>query len=270
MTRRVLIVDDEALARDRLRDLLAELDEFEIVGECERGDAAVEAIGTLAPHIVLLDVQMPGLDGFDVLDGVADTVAPELMPIVIFVTAYDQYAIRAFEASALDYLQKPVARHRLATALDRAGRQLDLRDAASVGARPDAKPTTMPGLAGLRAATRATRGYATRFAVKRGDAVQFVRPEEIDWIDAAGNYVRLHVRGGVSMLRSTIGEIEARLDPHRFLRIHRSAIVNLDRVTKIESFTHGEYVLVAADGARLRSSRAHSARLRELVRTGVD
>jgi two-component system LytT family response regulator len=251
VTRRVVIVDDEALARDRLRDLVAEQEGYTVVGECDRGDTAVAAIESLAPDIVLLDIQMPGIDGFDVVEAVMDVVPAERMPAVVFVTAYDEYAIRAFEANALDYLQKPVGRARLAQALDRARRQIDLHEA-------------------LRSARQAGRRYTTRFAVRRNDVVQFVRAEVIDWIDAAGNYVRLHSSGAVHMLRSTISDLEARLDPQRFLRVHRSAIVNLDRVTRVEPFTHGEYILIIADGARVRSSRAYSGRLRDLVHGGME
>jgi two-component system LytT family response regulator len=250
VTRTVLIVDDEALARDRLRDLIAEHDTMRVVGECDRGDAAVDAISTLAPDIVLLDIQMPGMDGFEVLDAVLDVVPVERMPAVIFVTAYDEYAIRAFEANALDYVQKPVARARLAQSLERAERQLDLQ--------------------AFRSARQMVRGYTTRFAVRRDDIVHFVRAETVDWIDAAGNYVRLHAGGTAYMVRSTMADIESRLDPKHFARVHRSAIVNLNRITRIEPFTHGEYVLIVADGARLRSSRAYSARLRDLIHTGME
>lgn len=252
MKRRVLVVDDERLARGRLVDLLAEFDDVVLAGESDSGRAATADTLELTPDIVLLDVKMPGLDGFGVVEALEKSLAPDALPIIIFVTAFDEYAIQAFEASALDYVQKPVSRARLAKALERAIRQLDQRD-------------------GARAAGRTARppAPATRFAVSRGDVTQLVRPDEIDWIDAAGNYVRLHVRGTVFMLRSPIGDFEAKLDPRRFLRIHRSTIVNLDRVTKIEPFTHGEHVVVTADGARLRSSRAHSARLRTLLRSGI-
>jgi two-component system, LytTR family, response regulator len=211
MTRRVLIVDDEPLARERMRQLLAAFDQLTIAGECAGGDAAIEAIIAAAPDIVFLDVQMPGLDGFDVL--------------------------AAFEVAALDYIQKPIARNRLDMAISRAISQLELREAA-------------------------------RFAVKRGFATQFVRTDDIDWIDAAANYVRLHVARTAFMLRATMTEAEDHLDARHFVRVHRSAIVNLDRVVKVEPFTHGEFVVVVADGSRLRTSRAHSGRLRELLRQG--
>jgi two-component system LytT family response regulator len=252
MRRRVLVVDDERLARERLADLLAEFDDVVLVGESDSGRAAITATLELRPDIMLLDVKMPGLDGFGVVEALEKALAADAQPIVIFVTAFDQYAIQAFDASALDYLQKPVSRARLAKALERAVRQLAQRDGAKAAGQPTPPPTP-----------------ATRFAVSRGDVTQLVRPDEIDWIDAAGNYVRLHVRGAAYMLRSPISDFEVKLDPQHFLRIHRSTIVNLDRVAKIEPFTHGEYVVVTADGTRLRSSRAHSARLRDLLRSGV-
>jgi two-component system LytT family response regulator len=159
-------------------------------------------------------------------------------------------------------LQKPVSRSRLAKAVARGRQQLELREAARAAARSDK---------GALAATEGTTAdpYVTRFAVRRGGVARFVRSDEVDWIDSAGNYVRLHVRGTTYMLRCTIGGIEARLDPRHFARIHRSAIVNLDRVAKLERFAHGEHVVVVSDGTRLRSSRAHSARLRTFLRSGI-
>ena len=271
MTRSVLLVDDEALARDRLKDLIAEHEGFTVVGECDRGDAAVTMIAALDPDVVFLDIQMPGLDGFDVLDAILDLVPEEQIPAVVFVTAYDDYAVRAFEANALDYLQKPVARSRLAQSLDRVRRQLELREAAlATATRAGGAVTPVSPSAALRSARQVTRGYTTRFAVRRDDNVHFVRAEAIDWIDAAGNYVRLHIGGATFMLRSTIGDIEARLDPQHFLRVHRSAIVNLNRVTRVEPFTHGEHIVIVADGARVRSSRGYSGRLRNLVHNGME
>jgi two-component system, LytTR family, response regulator len=270
VTRRIVIVDDEALARDRLRDLIAEHEGFTVVAECDRGEAAVNAIGTLDPDIVFLDVRMPGLDGFDVLDAALDVVPAEKMPVVVFVTAYDDYAVRAFETNALDYLQKPVARPRLTQSLDRARRQLELREAHATIASQNETGTDLPQSAALRFARQASRGYPTRFAARHGDVVYFVRAAAIDWIDAAGNYVRLHTGGTTHLLRSTISDLETRLDPRHFVRVHRSTIVNLDRVTRIEPFTHGEYILILSDGARVRSSRGYSARLREFVHSGME
>jgi two-component system LytT family response regulator len=260
MSRRVLIVDDEQLARVRLRDLLAEFDGLSVCGECANGNAAIEAVTSLAPEIVFLDVQMPGLDGFDVLAALDDTIEPLAMPQIIFVTAYDRYAIRAFEVSALDYLQKPVSRARLAKAIKRATDELDLRDAAHSARRPDDAP--------VASELPPAGGYVSRFIVKRRGVSEFLRAEDVDWIDGAGNYVRLHAKGVAHMLRMTMSDCEARLDPRQFVRVHRSAIVNLDRIVRIEPFTHGEHVIVVSDGARLRSSRAHGTRLRDLIRAG--
>jgi len=269
--RRVLIVDDEPLARGRIRDLLSEREDVMVIGESADGQAAVVDTAQLEPDILLLDVQMPAMDGFEVVDAITDIANGSRAPIVIFVTAYDQYAIRAFDAMALDYLRKPVSRARLDAALGRAIAQLDLLERAErashsvFGGDRDARETTRA----LRHTAGTDAGHASRFAVRDKDVVRFVQPSEIDWVDAAENYVRLHAGGKAYLLRSPIGAFEARLDPRHFMRVHRSAIVNLDRVHRIEPFARGEFVLVLTDGTRLRSSRAYGARLRQLVRDGV-
>lgn len=263
-----MIVDDEPLARDRLRDLLALRDDIIVVGAAASGDEAVRAVAQLKPDIVLLDVQMPGMDGFDVVEALADVLDDSRMPFIVFVTAHDEYAVRAFEVSAVDYVRKPVSRARLDQALSRAIDRLELGDLVEEfrdGEGERARST----VSALRLAAETPVPYASRFVVRRGEELRFVKPDEIDWIDAAANYVRLHVRGTAYLLRSPISAFERRLDPSRFVRIHRSAIVNLDRIQKIEPFSHGEYIVVTADGIRLRSSRAHSARFRALVRTGI-
>ena len=262
MRRRVLIVDDEALARERMCQLLAAFDQLVIAGECANGTAAIDAVAALNPDIVFLDVQMPRVDGFDVLAALDDRVDVVEMPLIIFVTAFDEYATKAFEVAALDYLRKPVSRRRLGVAVSRAINQLDLRDSARAADRAPYQP-----VAEIEPTTAHT--YATRFVVQRGDISHFVRPSEIDWIEAAANYVRLHVAGTAYMVRATMADVDSRLDPRQFVRVHRSAIVNLDRLVRVEPFTHGEYVVVVAGGTRLRSSRAHSGRLRELLRKGV-
>jgi two-component system, LytTR family, response regulator len=229
---RALIVDDEPLARDRIRDLLASDAEVEVAGECGDGVAAVEAIRALGPDLVFLDVQMPERGGFDV---VAE-IGTDRMPVVVFVTAYDDYALKAFEAHALDYILKPFDEARFRGALARA-----------------------------KAHVRAARGtrprFLTRLMVKSGDRFVFVKDDEIDWIEADGNYVRLHATGGEHLLRETIRGLEARLDPERFLRIHRSTIVNLDRVREIHPLFHGEYRVVLSDGTKLTLSRGYRDRL---------
>lgn len=269
----VLIVDDEPLARDRLRDLVAARDDVTVVGDAASGEAAVRDVARLAPEIILLDVQMPGMDGFDVVEALADLTDESRMPFIIFVTAYEGYAVRAFEVSAIDYLRKPVSRARLDEALDRAIDRIELTELAAASttdaSTADAADRARATVDALRRAAQTPASYPSRFVVRRGDQLQFITPDDIDWIDAAGNYVRLHVRGAACMLRTPLGAFEGRLDPQRFVRVHRSAIVNLDRVRKIEPFAHGEYVLLMSDGVRLRSSRAHSARLRAIVRTGI-
>jgi two-component system LytT family response regulator len=258
--RKVLIVDDERLARDRLRDLLATFDMLMIVGECGTPESAIDAVVALRPEIVFLDVRMPRLDGFDVLAALEGKVAPEEMPVVIFVTAYDSYAMRAFEARALDYLQKPISRARLGKSVQRATEQLDFRASLYTSSSGVAKDST---------SAAKTEDHATRFAVRRGDVSSFLKTHDIDWIDAAGNYVRLHAGGNKYLVRITLGRCEARLDPRQFIRVHRSVIVNLNRVAKVKPLTHGNYLIVTSDGTRLRSSRAYSWRVRELLRAGI-
>jgi two-component system LytT family response regulator len=267
----VLIVDDEPLACSRLRDLLTERQDVVVVGESADGQAAVLDTARLEPEVLLLDVQMPVMTGFDVVDAITDIATGWRAPVVIFVTAYDQYAVRAFDAMALDYLRKPVSRARLDAAMDRAVDQLDIRELAESASKSVVADGTDARLTmrALRQKAQPDAGYATRFGVRRGDLVRFLKAAEIDWLDAAENYVRLHACGTAYLLRSTIGAFEERLDPSQFMRVHRSAIVNLDRVQRVEPFTHGEFVLVMADGTRLRSSRAYSKRLRALVRSGI-
>jgi two-component system, LytTR family, response regulator len=261
--RTVLIADDEPLARQRLCQLLHRFDQLNVVGECATGTDAIAAVVVQKPDVLFLDVQMPGLDGFAVLSALDERIDARHMPLIIFVTAFDEHATRAFDVAALDYVRKPISRHRLSVAVARAMGQLELRDAAL---RADGASKRSAAEMELSAEP----SFATRLVVKRSDATQFVQTADVDWIDAAGNYVRLHVAGAAFMLRATMADVESRLDPRRFVRVHRSAIVNLDRIAKVEPFTHGEYVVVVADGTRLRTSRAHSGRLRELIRKGFD
>ena len=249
---RTLIVDDEPLARDGLRLMLGTLPDVDVVGEAGEGTAAVQAIRTLRPDVVLLDVQMPGQSGFDVVE----RVAPDHLPLVVFVTAYDEHALRAFQVHAFDYLLKPVSQARLAEALLRVRadmmrgapareRVLDVVDAVRIGA-------------GERTATRR---YTARFAVRDRDRYVLVRTADVDWIDAAANYVRLNTRGRALLLRMTLSEIEGRLDPAVFTRIHRSTIVNTTRVQEIRPDPHGDYEVVLTDGRTLRMSRTFRERL---------
>jgi two-component system LytT family response regulator len=260
MMRRVLIVDDEPLARERLRDLLAGHGDFTVVGECDDGESAVTVASVESPDALFIDVQMPHMDGFAVAEALLDIFDPTRLPLLIFVTAHDRYALRAFEASALDYLLKPVGRARFEQTIERARRHFELRDHA-----PDARTASNASVTRLVRETQLV-SHAERFAVRRGSVVSFLRSTEIDWIDAAGNYVRLHASGTAYMLRSAISAFAERLDPKAFLRVHRSAIVNLDRVTQVRSADHGEYVVTLSDGTRLTVSRTYSPRLRTLIR----
>jgi two-component system, LytTR family, response regulator len=224
------------------------------VAECADGAEALSVITKQTPDIVFLDVQMPALDGFELLAALKE----HELPTVVFVTAFDEYALRAFEVNAVDYLLKPFDRGRFEKALARA-----LGDVAR--RRVDGTAADQQLLA-LVAELRAQRQYSARFVVRSSDGVAFVRPEEIDWIDAAGNYVRLHAAGTVHLLRETMKNVEARLDPETFVRVHRSAIINIERVRKLEPYLHGEYIVTLKDGTTLTSSRTHSARLRALLR----
>jgi two-component system LytT family response regulator len=249
---RVVIVDDEPLAREKLRTLLEGRAGYELVAECGDGAAAVEAIHELEPELVFLDVEMPGLDGF----GVLEALEPGREPYVVFVTAYDRYALRAFEVRALDYLLKPFARARFEEALARVEERR----------HRSAAPGEWTEIRALLGELRAERGYAARLVVRTGQKITFVATADVDWIEADGNYARLHAGKRDYLLRETMKNVEARLDPRRFLRIHRSAIVNLDRIASVEPYFHGEYIVTLTDGHRITASRTHSARLRELIR----
>ncbi|HEX8146732.1 MAG TPA: LytTR family DNA-binding domain-containing protein [Pyrinomonadaceae bacterium] len=260
---RTLIVDDEPLARRTIRDLLAEDADVEVVGECGGGAEAVESIRQRPPDLLFLDIQMPGMDGFDVLSA----VELERISAVIFVTAYDAYALKAFEVHALDYLLKPFTDERFREALARAKSHVELREArglaeslrAFLRGRAGAEDETAAAASGRRA------GYLTRFMVKVGGRVIFVNPSDVDWVEADNYYIKLHVGGKAHLLRLSMKELEGRLDPKTFWRIHRSAIINLDRVKELHQHPNGEYVVVLRDGTELKLSRARRERLQELL-----
>lgn len=254
---RTLIVDDEPLGRQRIRHLLDAEDDVTVIDECANGEEAVTAIERHTPDLVFLDVQMPVLDGFAVLEAVG--AAP--MPVVIFVTAYDQYALQAFDVHALDYLLKPFDRERFQKALDRARVHLRRQDSDARNQRLQALLSDYQTEAPPTAAT-----YLKRLAVKTGGQVFFLNVEEIEWIEAAGNYAGLHVKEKTHLIRETMSDLEARLDPELFLRIHRSTIVNLDRIKALAPVSNGEYVLTLHDGTRLPSSRSYRARVQALLK----
>ncbi len=241
MSLRTLIVDDERLARARLVRLLRRREDVEIAGVACDGDEAVQMIAELRPDLVFLDVQMPGLSGFDVLDAVDGP-----LPAVVFTTAFDQYALRAFEVHALDYLLKPFDEERLSAALDRASAMIRGARADS-GLRPFLEQLAPP----------------ERFVIRTPGRIVFLPLAEVDWIEAAGNYVYVHAGRARHLIRGTLKAMEARFTS-RFARIHRSAIVNLERVRELAPRAHGDCEVVLRNGARLTASRTFAARLRAL------
>jgi two-component system LytT family response regulator len=246
---RTLIVDDEPLARQRLRRLLDADADIAVVGESGDGEQAVADLRALRPDLVFLDVQMPVLDGFGVLQALNDTP----LPVVVFVTAHDRYALKAFEVHALDYLLKPFDKARFAVALERAKTQVRQGSAAALSER----------FQELLRSAGDRRHVPERLMVKSGGRIYFVRIDDIDWIEAAGNYVRLHVGTEAHLLRDSLTALEAKLDPRRFVRIHRSTIVNLERIRELQPAFHGDYVIILQDGTELALSRGCRDKLEE-------
>lgn len=252
----VMIADDEALARRRIARLLADCPGVRIVGQCATGSATLAAVRELSPDLLFLDVQMPGLTGFEVLAG----LGADERPIVIFSTAYDEYALAAFEVHAVDYLLKPFADDRFRAALNRAEEAFRARRIAEwhdrvrlLLADVGAAAVTAPGH------PADSGGYLDRFAIRRNERLAVIDAASVDWIEAARDYVRLHVGADSHVLRATIGELERRLDPARFLRIHRSTIVQLGRIRELYAEQHGDYIAVLHGGTRLRVSRRYRA-----------
>ncbi|MEP6763108.1 MAG: LytTR family DNA-binding domain-containing protein [Gemmatimonadaceae bacterium] len=266
---RVLVVDDESLARQRLRRLLQAEPDVEVIGEASTGREAVQSISELRPDIVCLDVQMPELDGFGVLRELGD--GP--LPLVLFVTAYDEHALRAFDVHAVDYVLKPVDADRFRTAFQRARTQIQQSSAANrlgellatVRRVSDGSPTPAP-MNGTPAATNgAASSFSSRILVKHDGRMFFVKVGEIDWIEADRNYVRLHVGKVSHTIRERISHLEESLDPRLFARIHRSTIVNLNRVKEMQQWFSGDYVVILDNGTRLRLSRHYRDRVEKQV-----
>jgi two-component system LytT family response regulator len=247
---RALIVDDELPARELIAALLRDEPDVEIVGECANGRAAVAAIERLAPDLVFLDVQMPGLDGF----GVLAELPVARLPLVVFVTAFDEHAVRAFEVHALDYLLKPFEYDRLRLSVQRARAQLAQRSQADYQAR----------LLGLLDDLQKAQPW-NRVAVREAGRVVFVKPDDVDWIEAEGNYLCLHVGKKSYLLRETMNAAETSLASKKFLRINRSALVNLERVKEWQPMFHGDSVLILENGTRLTVSRVYRESFNRLV-----
>ena len=250
MSIRALIVDDEPYARERLRELCAMEPDVAVVGEASHGVEAIEQVEAARPNLLLLDVQMRGTNGFEVLDRLTGE-----RPLVVFVSAYDQYALAAFGVEAVDYLLKPFDDARFAEALARAKATAEHRHDGGVAAR----------LTQLLNDADRRRAGASRFLVRTAGRVLFLRSEDIDWVEAADYYVKLHVGGKVHMLRESMAALEARLDSSMFFRIHRSAIVNLERVRELQPYSKREHVLVLHDGTRLRLTRSRREQLAALL-----
>lgn len=242
---RTLIADDEPLAREGLRIRLGAEPDIEIIAEAADGPATVEATRRHLPDLLLLDIQMPGMTGFDVVE----QLARHHLPRIVFITAHDHYALKAFEVHAVDYLLKPVSNARLHDALERVRRDLDGggEGAARVAALLDS------------ARSKASMEQARHWAVKDGDRYLLLRAEEVDWIEASANYIRFHARGRDFLMRGTLTTLAHSLDPARFARIHRSAIVNLERVQEIRREWHGDYEVVLTTGQKLRLGRQYRA-----------
>jgi two-component system LytT family response regulator len=246
---RTLIVDDEPLGRERIRTLLADDPEIEVTGECPDGRQAIAVIERSRPDLVFLDVQMPEMDGFGVLDAIAN----ERMPAIIFVTAYDRYAVQAFEVHALDYLLKSFDRERFQAALQRAKEEI----------RRSREGLLNERLAGLLEDLQTKQKRLTRLVVKSAGRIVFLRVEEIDWVEAADNYVRVHAGRESHLMRETLQSLESRLNPAKFLRIHRSTLVNLDRIRELRPIFHGDYLVKLNDGTELTLSRNYREKLLE-------
>jgi two-component system LytT family response regulator len=248
---RTVVVDDEPLARERITTLLRAAEGFEVVGEASNGLEALDRITELAPDVAFIDVEMPELGGLGVVAALDATRVPE----IVFITAFEQYALQAFEVGAIDYVQKPVTPQRFNATLARVRQRLgapatkrrtDLRDSAAAAERAD--------------------GPRRRFVIRRGTTHTFLPVDDVDWIDAADNYLRLHVGERWHLHRGTMKDAEDELDPARFVRIHRSAIVNVERIASVESQDGGGYIVTLHSGARLRSSRQYVDRVRSLLR----
>ena len=251
---RALIVDDEALARERVRSLLLDRDDVEVVAEAAEGMSAVALVREHRPDLVFLDVQMPELDGFEVLAALDEST----LPAVIFVTAFDRYALKAFDVHALDYLLKPFDRERFTESVDRAVRGLANASGAS------ARTQVLDILEELRSrqGTQAVR----RFVVRSKGRVRFVMADEVEWVGAEGNYVSLHVGRETHMIRGTMKRMEGALDADRFVRVHRSAIVNLDRISEIQPWFNGDFVILTESGDQVTTGETYRARIQELLK----
>jgi two-component system LytT family response regulator len=281
MTMRVLIVDDEPIARRRISRLLKAEEDVEVVDEVGSGTDAVAAIRERRPDMVFLDVQMPDMDGF----GVVASLGAESMPAIVFVTAYNEYAVKAFDVNAVDYILKPFDPERFRAAFQRARSQLEQRNSAEAGRRikqlleevlgEERAQAIATSVAGATTANGAGNGHAAapvnvpraryldRLMVKHDGRVFFLKVSDVDWFEASGNYVRVHVGRGSHLIRETMHGIEAQLEPNQFARIHRAVIVNLDRIRELQPWFAGDYIVILRDGRQLKLSRTYREALQD-------
>ena len=266
MRLRAIIVDDEPAARRGVRLLLERDSGIEIVGEAATGDEAADLMQREKPDLAFLDVQMPGSDGFEALGKVGAAAAPA----VVFVTAYDEHALRAFEVNAVDYLLKPYDDTRFGAALQRAKEEVRRRRADTVNARLTQLLDYLQQNSGTAAAAQAKEEKAgDRILIKSSGEIFFLKADEIDWIEAEGDYMKFHVAGRAHLMRETMARLEARLDPKRFIRIHRSTIVNIDRLRKLSPSFAGEYAVILHDGTKLKLSRGYHERIGALLKQSL-
>jgi len=271
---RAIVVDDESLAREALLVMLGDDAEMEVIAECRNGKEAVTAIREQSPDIVFLDIQMPEMDGFQVVEA----IGAERMPVTVFVTAFNKYALRAFEAHALDYLLKPFDHDRFNTALQRAKTFVRQQKLGAISENLLAMLQDMKLNAGESASDAdnkkpdnkkpegaAQKDRSDRVVIKSSGRIYFLKVEEIDWVEGAGDYLSLHSTSGTHLIRETMGNFHARLDPRKFLRIHRSTIVNIERIKDIRPLFKGEYVITLTSGTRLKASRGYRHEIQALL-----
>lgn len=247
---RVLVADDEFYARQRILQLLKGVPDFQVVAECANGIETVEGIRGLNPDVVFLDIQMPELDGF----GVIESIGVAEMPITVFTTAFNEHAIQAFEVNALDYILKPIEPERMSTSLERIRERVRSTNTSEIRMQ----------LEGLLSTVRHEEEHLVRILVKHEDHHVIVKVSDIQWIEAEGNYARLHVEGTSYLLRTSMGGLATKLDPVNFKRVHRSSIVNMDFIREIHPWFSGEHILVMKDGTRLTMSRSYRDQFKEL------
>lgn len=263
---KTLIVDDESLARRGLKVRLDAYKDIEVVAECANGREALSAIALHQPQLVFLDIQMPGMDGFDVVKGMQG----DNMPLVIFVTAFDQFAVDAFDVYAVDYMLKPVEDERLQRAITKVRERLAARGAVSekqkllsvIGSITGKIPSNTGEAAALSAVSAR---FPDKISIKDGGDVTLIKTREIDWVDAAGDYMCVHVGDDIHIMRSTMKQLESQLNPDIFQRVHRSTIVNLDRVKQVCAHANGEYHLILECGARLKMSRSFKDKVKHFL-----